>query len=288
MSTANVNRRVTARRRGAIVVAAAVTAVGYAHVAEATTFVISTSGATALGAFNRGNSNADAPPTGTIVRGPYALGQSALVIGNTTYTAGLGATYFGSGNPNSSGDGTVSGEPTHTQDQVLYYYREAGSVQGILDLMDSGGLLINSGGNNLYPNNPAANLYLWANGTRFSGPDSTATPVARTIGHTDPGRLTSTNGQPLVRMAWSDVKFEQTFALDGGGATSGYSKKPLTDLGYGLGRGSIGATNFQAYRNTSSVTGGVAPSTTHLREETVAITPFNLVANPGPGLAQVS
>src|SRR5205823_4159370 len=109
-----------------------------------------------------------------------------------------------------------------------------------------------------------------------------------TIGQTDPGRLSSTNGQPLVRMAWSDVKFEQSFAMDGAGAVGGYTKKPLSDLGYGLGRGSVGGTNFQAFRNNSSVVGGVAPATTHLREETLAVVPFNLVANPGTGLGQVT
>src|SRR5205814_5392230 len=119
-------------KRAAILLAATVGALGYEHRASATTYTISTSGATALGAFNRGNSNADAPTTGTIVRGPYALGSSSLQIGATVYTAGPGATYFGTGNPS----GAIGGEPSSGQDQVLYYYRESGSVQGTLDLID--------------------------------------------------------------------------------------------------------------------------------------------------------
>src|SRR6476661_8716064 len=106
------------KNRTAILFAATIGVLGYQHRTSATTFVISTSGATALGSFNRGNSNADAPTTGTIVRGPYALGTATLQIGSTVYTAGAGATYFGTGNPS----GTISGEPTGAQDQVLYYY----------------------------------------------------------------------------------------------------------------------------------------------------------------------
>src|SRR6476620_9112537 len=96
------------RNRATLLLAATVGVIGYQHKAAATTFLISTSGATALGAFNRGNSNADAPTTGTIVRGHYALGSSSIQIGSTTYTAGPGATYFGTGNPS----GTIAGEPT--------------------------------------------------------------------------------------------------------------------------------------------------------------------------------
>src|SRR5262245_55717085 len=138
------------KNRSAILLAATMGVLAYQHRVQATTFVISTSGATALGSFNRGNSNADAPTTGTIVRGPYALGTATLQIGSTVYTAGAGATYFGTGNPS----GTIPGEPTRSQDQVLYYYREAGSVQGTLDLIDSNGLLASASGTNLYPNNP--------------------------------------------------------------------------------------------------------------------------------------
>jgi hypothetical protein len=67
----NLNRGTKQLRRKAAIVAATVGVLAYQHASQATTFVISTSGATALGSFNRGNSNADAPTTGTIVRGPF-------------------------------------------------------------------------------------------------------------------------------------------------------------------------------------------------------------------------
>src|SRR5438309_90325 len=94
-------------KQAAMLVAAAVGAVGYQHVTEATTFVISTSGATALGGFNRGNSGSD--PVGNIVRGPYAVGQSiGIQIGNTSYAFTGGVKYFGTGTPDANGDGAAS------------------------------------------------------------------------------------------------------------------------------------------------------------------------------------
>ena len=66
--------------------------------AEAKTFIVSTAGATALGAFDRGNNNADNPGAGAAVRGVFTVGVASgqtLQIGNTTYTGSTSVSYFG-------------------------------------------------------------------------------------------------------------------------------------------------------------------------------------------------
>jgi hypothetical protein len=267
------------KTRRAICLAAAVTVTLSGHRAALAVeeFQVSTSGATALGAFTRGNRNANSPTSGTLYRGPLAVGTN-FTLGTTNYAVPTsGVRYFGVSNPNS----LVPGEPNAaTQDTLLYHYRESGSIQGILDLADSNGLRA-SNPTAIRPGDPGANLFLWLNGARFTAPNTTASFGGRSIGS---NASATPNGQPLVRIAWSDVRFEQGFAVSG---TKSATAAP-TQAGYGLGRGNVGGTNFQQLRNASSLVGGIDASTTRLRNEALAIVPFNLVANPGTGLASVT
>lgn len=297
MRQSNRNRRCSRRLSMATCISVAAAA---QTVWAQTEFVISTSGATALGAFTRMNSNATAPTAGTINRGPLALGVNGLVIGNTTYNLQPGISYVGVANPGAP----VSGEPGPGLDTVVYWYRESGSIQGILDLADSNGLRSANPGVPIAPADPAGNLFLWANGSRFSSVSSgysdapTNTIPNLIAGTPNTGRMNgrnytvgvnpvaevNQNGQQPVRIAWSDVRFEQAFAVSG---ASTFTGSP-TVAGYGLGRGNIGGTNFQALRNAAAIVGGTDASTTRLRNETIAVVPFNFVANPGTGLAEVS
>src|SRR5205814_8869262 len=98
-----------------------------------------------------------------------------------------------------------------------------------------------------------------------------------------------TTGQPYttarVQMAWSDVKTIQAFAK-GSEAAKSLTARP-DNPGYGFGRGSIGSTNFQRYRSIETVVGTAADqSAGHsgqalYRNETVAVVPFTVSANPG-------
>ena len=296
-STTNLRPRTL---RAAFAIAGAIAAVEMVSSAPAgaqAEFSISTSGATALVAFTRMNGNANAPTNATINRGPLAVGVSSLTIGATTYTLQPGITYTGIANLNAP----VTGEPTTSHDRLLYYYRESGSVQGVLDLVDSNGLRAASPGTEIRPGDPAANLFLWMNGSRFNSVASgysTGTTPNTLAGTPDTGRRNgrnyttgvnpqpeaTPNGQPLVRVAWSDVRFEQAFSVTG----AANPNSTPTNSGYGLGRGNVGGTNFQQLRNSNAIVGGIAPATTRLRNEAVAVVPFNLVANPGTGLAEVT
>lgn len=279
-------KRVFSNTRRATCLAAAVASTLSANrVLAVDEFKVSTSGATALGAFTRGNTNANSPSTSTLFRGPLAVGTN-FTLGTTSYTVpASGVKYYGVANPGSP----LGAEPNAaTQDTLVYYYRESGSIQGILDLADSNGLRT-SNPTAIRPGDPGANLFLWVNGSRFTAPNTFGTPnTGRSIGqnYPTPGNHPTTGapGQPLVRIAWSDVRFEQGFAVSG---TKSSTATP-TQAGYGLGRGNIGATNFQQLRNASSLVGGIDPSTTNLRNESLAVVPFNLVANPGTGLASVT
>jgi hypothetical protein len=292
-SRGNPNR---CRRTKLLLAVAAGLAVGAPLMAQ-TEFTISTSGATALGAFTRMNNSSSSPSLSSINRGPLSVG-STVTIGTTTYTIQPGISYLGIANANQP----EATEPTTSMGRLLYYYRESGSVQGVLDLADSNGLRATLPGTEIRPGDPAGNLFLWVNGSRFNGVTSgyssgtlpnvtNGTPfTGRTNGRnytigSNPTAETTPNGQAPVRIAWSDVRFEQAFSVSGASASS--TATPTT-AGYGLGRGSIGGTNFQQLRNQNAIVGGIDPSTTRLRNEKIAVVPFNLVANPGTGLAEVS
>ena len=161
------------RAVGASVISAAIAAIGLTTAASAQTeFQISTGGATALGAFTRMNNNANAPTFATFNRGPLALG-APVTIGSTSYTLQPGVTYMGIADLGTGGGGgPIAGEPTTSQDRLNYWYRESGSIQGVLDLADSNGLRASQPGVEIRPGDPAANLFLWQNGARYNSVSS--------------------------------------------------------------------------------------------------------------------
>jgi hypothetical protein len=256
-------------------------------------FVISTGGATALGAFTRMNNNSGtgtaAPTAATLNRGPLAVGTS-FTLGSTAYSVPLsGVRYYGQGTygvPDTS-----IGEPANGVDRARYYYLESGSVEGVLTLVDSNGLRTSAPGTVFPPNDPAANLGLWINGNRYTAPNSTGEfSSGRGVGRNYPTPATFNHnsqnwaGHPPTRIAWTDVRFEEAFAVAG---TANFARRP-TQPGYGKGNGKIGDTNFQEYRDDASLIGGTNPATTRLRNEQLAIIPFNLVASPGTGLSKLT
>ena len=223
-------------------------------------FVISTSGATALSAFTRAGDGS------VLNRGPYSLGQDALVIGGSTYTLDATGQRIGRGLLNNP----LANEPPLSADRIVYHYHEIGSVNGVNDVAQAGGLL------------PATNFAtssgnpFWHMGTRLNAAPANGTVLSN--GYTWQGK------QP-VRIAWSDVRAEQAFSLAGAAA---YDKRP-TAAGYGLGRDlPAGGTNYQKLTSAGSLVGGVEASTTRLRNEDLAVVPFTISANPGTGLSRVS
>lgn len=222
-------------------------------------FIVSTSGATALSAFTRAG-------TGTAYnRGPYSLGSSSLVIGGSTYTIGSGQR-FGIADKTAP----LGSEPAAAADRIVYTYHEIGSVNGVIDVAQAGGLLpsqtfaVSSG-------NP-----FWYMGARIDS--------APAVGSTTLNGYTYQGKQP-VRIAWSDVRADQAFALPG---TASPAARPVT-AGYGKGRTlPAGGTNFQQLTDVGTLSGGLDPSTTRLRNESVAVVPFTISANPGTGLSKIT
>jgi hypothetical protein len=264
--------------------------------------VISTSGATALGAFTRMNersgTGSDAPSSGTVNYGPLSLGLPSLTIGSITYNLPTNGTvqYLGqkvAGVQNSF-------EPGNGNARLRYHYLESGSIQGILDLVDSNGLLLSNPAGRR-PKDPSSNLFLWVNGNRYTAPNTTGEYTAnRTVGQnysSFPGSPTTPQtGQPKTRIAWSDVRFEQGFSIEPTAGSGISANRKPTEAGYGRGPTAIGlaasspsdSRSFQQLRKADVIEGGIDPATTRLRNEALAVVPFNLVANPGTGLAKVT
>lgn len=311
--TAGVERRATSRTRCRSTLLLAVAAVpvvaGHTARGQSLEWVVSTSGATALGQFTSANRDRVNPTFATIERGTLAIGTN-FKLGSTTYTVPtVGARFFGIANLNAP----LPTEPSFSDHRVVYYYRESGSIQGILDTADSGGLLIASGNVPLRPGDPAANLFVFVNGARFNStasgyssgsfPDGIPNLTAPTpdTGYRNGRNYTrepdpiglpevNANGQPLVRIGWTDVRFQQAFALNEGAnpnEKASYRRTPTTP-GYGIGPKPIGSSNVQPLRNSAAITGGIGRETTRLRNESLAVIPFNIVANPGTGLAEIT
>lgn len=124
--------------------------------------VVSTSGATALGAFTRAR-NSD----NTYNRGPLSLGVDNTRIGRTTYTFGSGGIGQFTGIANTGA--IQSNDPTLNNDRFVYKYHETGSIAGILELVDSNGLLVVGGVQQpaKRPSDPNTANPLYINGNRF-------------------------------------------------------------------------------------------------------------------------
>jgi hypothetical protein len=248
----------------AVALAAASTLASLAHAGvtggSGQEFIISTSGATALSAFTRAGDGT------TFNRGPYSLGQASLVIGASTYTLDANGQRLGIALRNAP----ISNEPPTSADRLVYNYHEIGSINGIIDVAQAGGLLP-AQSFNVTSGNP-----FWHMGTRLNS--------APTVGSTLTNDYTWQGKQP-VRIAWSDVRAEQAFSIPG---TSAPGARP-TAAGYGLARPApSGTTNFQALTPVGNLEGGLTASTTRLRNQDVAVVPFTLSANPGTGLSKVT
>jgi len=250
----------------AVALAAATNDPGYSP-AQGQQFFISTSGATALGAFTRANAGSptSVPPQGAYTRSALALGSPTLRIGQTVYTRGTTGQFLGIPNLNA----VDPLEPSQTNDRLVYQYLERGSINGLNDLVNSNGLRIGAFPIPTPPL-PTNNQPLWQNGNYLNNGTATA------------GGYTYTTQGP-VRIAWSDVRFEQGFSVPGTGAVAAAP----TAAGYGLGRGTVGGSNFQQLASSTTVLGGVG-SGSFIKNNNLAVVPFNLVANPGTGLARVT
>jgi len=267
-------------------------------------FNISTSGATALGAFTRADG---------AIKSIMNLGTSSITIGGTTYTLDADGEALSS---------TVKSAMAGL-DRWAYYYHETGSVEGILELADGYGLTTTSlrpfdatSGNPLYLSGNVFNATPELNDTT-SPPTLTINGVSQKNGYIlgrnyrnqTPGTssLASTNptfqiippgnqsasgtqyGQDLPKIAWSDVPTFQTFANPG---PANPFARPLDDpatpvientAGYGKARPQ-GNSNFQKLRDIDAISGGQA----NFRNDSLAVVPFAVVANPGTGLAKVT
>ena len=267
-------------------------------------FNISTAGATALGGFTRADS------VDTILN----LGTSSLTVGGTTYTLDADGEKMGFKIKADAG----------TRDTWAYYYHATGSVEGILELADGYGLTTTS----LRPYDATSANILFLNGNSFNATPTlntattpptltidgisqkngwivgrnylnTVNPSTSNLASTLPGNQIipagnqSTSGtvygQDLPKIAWSDVPSFQAFANAG---TASPNAKPLDNpatvgvdesAGYGQAR-QQGSSTFQKLRNISSVSGGQS----NFRNDSLAVVPFAVVANPGTGLAKIT
>jgi hypothetical protein len=296
-----------------------------ATVTEPRTFVVSTSGATALGALTRGaNTNSNNNPTGE-QNGLWRLGVNGYQIGRSTYTFGASSPvqqYISFRDANNS----ISGENgVRDSDHIVYQYSEVGSINGVLNTVKSGGLFspfIPTGANpgdlaaQRGPGVPSQSAPLWINGWKQINANQFQIDAAGTVSTTGDNVANSGIGwQPYAgqqqivggsgvgqtqnRIGYTDVRSFQVFAVDNVAGVASPSRKP-TNLGgnenaqYGIGRkafnpatGTVG-TNFQALANRSEIVGETDnPNDSHIRNETIAIVPFAVAANPGTGLAKL-
>lgn len=280
------------------------------NLADPRTYVISTSGATALGALTRGAAtNSNNNPTGE-QNGLWRLGVNGYQIGRSTYTFGTSSPVqqylsYRNGSVPINGEGSV-----RTADHIVYQYSEVGSINGVLNTVKSGGLFIPNGlGNQVGPGTPSQSAPLWINGwkqinaTTFQVDGAGTT--AGTAGGWNPyaGQPASEGGQLQSRIGYSDVRSFQAFAVDDvTSAPASPDRRPRDLAGtgiddraqYGIGRSAYNpitgtnGTNFQALANRSVISGETDnPNDSHLRNETLAIVPFAVAANPGTGIVRM-
>jgi hypothetical protein len=289
--------RTNTRTRTALALAAASTLAAVAPLAQADVtggtgqeFLIQTTGATALKAFSSADGN----------RGTYLLGQPSLVIGGSTYTLPSGAIAqpLGRQNRNSA----PSFEPPLTADRLVYGYHETGSGNGIRDLAIRNGILVGStvaDAPTISSSNPhfvmGEEHVNFPIGTLSNGYQSyyNSTPNQQAVPGVSGAFYDYTNAvKPLPQVAYSDVSFEQFFAVAG---DARFDAAP-TDAGYGQGqaasqystRFNADSPNFQDLTPDDILEGGVNPATTQLRNTALAAVPFTISANPGTGLDSIS
>jgi hypothetical protein len=249
-------------------------------------YLIQTTGATALKAFSSADGN----------RGTYLLGLPTLTIGDTVYNLSGG---FAQGIGQQVNGAPSIIEPPSTADRIVYGYHETGSGNGINDLAIRNGLLsgspatISSSNPHFvmgeeFVNFPTSGLTNQYDAFYNNTANEKAVP-----GVTNAFYDYTTNSKPLPQIAYSDVSFEQFFALSG---NESFDARPTT-AGYGLGqdatqynnrRFTTNGENYQDLRSADALDGGVTPGTTKLRNTPVAAVPFTISANPGTGLDSIS
>lgn len=243
-------------------------------------FLVSSTGATAVGAFTNG-SNA----------GIFRLGSDTLTLGASMYTlTGVGGQTLG------IADKSAMPLPIPTTaDRFVYSYHETGSIRGIQDLVTRNGLLAGT----LPPVQDSQRLYVMgsvittlpaspSNGYgNFVDATPNNAPVPVVGGFYDPA---GSPPKPTPQISYSDVRSEQAFAISGAASPD---KRPL-QAGYGLGQSNAaggfnpGSTNFQQLDNVGALSGGLNPATTNVRNESLAVVPFGIVANAGTGLDSIT
>jgi hypothetical protein len=236
-------------------------------------YLVPTTGATALKAFTSADGN----------RGTYTLGLNELRIGNTLYTRpGIGQSQaFGQQIRNAP---VSILEPENNDDRIVYGYHETGSINGINDLVRAQGLQPTANNVAITGSNPYFIMGQEAN--------SVATLSTRYGGFLD--------AKPAPVISYSDVGANQAFGLSG--APAAFNSTPLT-AGYGLAesstnRGFIGhanpEVNFQALARADALDqagdaydAGLDTLANRVRNESLAVVPFTISANPGTGLGEL-
>ena len=277
---------------------AGVTNDGGAPLTDSRLYQVSAYGATALGQLTRGaQTNSNNLPTGE-QNGLWRLGVEPLRIGRSTYTFNPGAAQLIGYRDQATAPANLL-----TADRIVYQYGEVGSVNGVLGTVKSGGLFLPTGfGNELNVDTPSQSAPLWrmgwsqVNATTYviDGNGTTATTA---------GGYLPAYAQPKVRIGYTDVRSFQAFAADDLPGTPSPDRRPrnvastpqVDNAQYGVGRKAFNpatgdnGTNYQALANRSVIAGesGGDPTTSFIRNETLAVVPFAVVANPGTGLSRL-
>ena len=245
-------------------------------------YYIQTTGATALSAFTTAVGNS----------GPFLLGQPSLRIGDTTYTLSGGvAQAIGAKNATSS----QSFEPGQNADRIIYGFHSTGSINGIRDLAIRNGLLggavpgVNAS-NQLYVMGEVTSSFPAGLANGYGNFVDAAVRTAPVPGVSGAFYDASVGQKPIPQIAFSDVRFEQGFALPG--ASNAFARP--TQAGYGQARNpaaqgfNASSPNFQQLTPVGDLAGGVAAGTTRLRNTGLAVNVFTVSANPGTGLNSLS
>lgn len=252
-------------------------------------FLVSTTGATALAAFTSTLNEGVSPVQQNL--GTLLLGGTALTIGGTTYTPDLNGQALGRFDSVAVGDGGQNNQPGLNRDRLVYSYHNTGSINGILDLAFANAQLAGtspltvSNTNPLYVNGVRANSLPPTRGAGFFQPAGSGVTL-NTVPILGGNYQTTLGVKSYPQVAWSDVRTVQAFAQTGTGTVS------TAPLGAGYGNAEASATSgkkpiFQQLAPVGGLSGGLGGGTTRLRNETLAIVPFAVVASPGSGLATI-
>ncbi len=256
------------------------------------TFLVPTTGATALASFTSAQGN-----TGGYLVG-YARGlnnPSADVIsvgGNPLYGVRVGNSHYSIPTGFSSGQlygSHVTGGPAASNDRMVYTYHNTGSINGVLNVVRSQGLLTTAQ-SPVQANNP-----LFVNGVQNNS--LPATGGVTTLSSYTANMTGANTAVAKPNIAWSDVAAIQGFAVDGSAvfnaapAAAGYGKgRPNAASGF-----SAANVNMQALADVTSLddptdnyAAGAATLASRVRNDSVVVAPFTISANPGTGLDSVS